>query len=405
MQGTITKHSRKDGKISWGYYFRGGRQENGKWKQVTKSGFKSKREAQDDLRIGLAQHAAGAVAVRDPRTFSEFFDYWMKEYAGHRCSPKTIEAYGQQGAYAKRCFGDVAIYALQSMRIEQSINQLRARGGKNGRPLSVKTVRHIAFVINASLETAVRWGLLQTNPMKRVELPEAEKKEASALDKDSLGRIFAGAKGTRLYPLLVVAAATGCRRGELLALLWTDIDFESGVLTVNKSLEQTKAGLRVKSTKSKKSRKFAIPQFALDVLRGHQATQNHDKELFGNDYDDRGYVFCPPEGGRYCPDRVTGRVSEFLRDLGFPKGVSLHTLRHSHASELLSKGTPLPTVSKRLGHSSPTVTLQIYSHALEADEVAAAKIWNDAMSDVIEENRPSKSQMLGNARNSAKLAG
>ena len=69
------------------------------------------------------------------------------------------------------------------------------------------------------------------------------------------------------------------------------------------------------------------------------------------------------------------------------KGVSLHSLRHTHASELLSKGVPLPTVSKRLGHASPNITLSIYAHALEADELAASKIWNDAMVDVIEANK------------------
>jgi integrase len=89
---------------------------------------------------------------------------------------------------------------------------------------------------------------------------------------------------------------------------------------------------------------------------------------------DNQLVFCRPEGGYYSPDRVGARVSELMKSAGL-EGVSLHSLRHTHASELLSKGVPIPTVAKRLGHANANVTLSIYAHALEADEVAAAKIW------------------------------
>ena len=103
-------------------------------------------------------------------------------------------------------------------------------------------------------------------------------------------------------------------------------------------------------------------------------------------YQDNHLVFCPPEGGYYSPDRVGARIVELMRKSGI-EGVSLHSLRHTHASELLSKGVPIPTVAKRLGHANPSITLSIYAHALEADELAAAKIWDDAMVDVISANK------------------
>jgi integrase len=125
---------------------------------------------------------------------------------------------------------------------------------------------------------------------------------------------------------------------------------------------------------------------ALEALKEHRQEQDRDRELFGADYDDNNLIFCRPEGGYYKPDKVSVRVTELARKAGLP-GVGLHSLRHSHASELLTKGAPIPTVAKRLGHANANVTLSIYSHALEADELAAAKIWNDAMADVIEVNR------------------
>jgi hypothetical protein len=78
------------------------------------------------------------------------------------------------------------------------------------------------------------------------------------------------------------------------------------------------------------------------------------------------------------------------------EGVSLHSLRHTHVSELLSKGVPITTVAKRLGHANANVTLSIYAHALAADELAAAKIWNDSMAEVIAEYKRQPSRMLAN---------
>jgi integrase len=184
-----------------------------------------------------------------------------------------------------------------------------------------------------------------------------------------------------------MAAATGCRRGELLALRWTDIDLSTGLLSVSKSLEQTKAGgLRVKSTKSEEPRELGVPEWAFEVLKEHRAEQDHDRVLFGAKYADNNLIFCQPDGSYYSPDRLGARVVEAMRKVGLDR-VTLHSLRHSHASILLSKGVPVPVVSQRLGHADQNITLSIYSHALPADMKAAAKIWNDSMSEVISSAR------------------
>lgn len=136
----------------------------------------------------------------------------------------------------------------------------------NGKPLSAKTVRHIGFLVNDAFEDAVRLGVLSVNPIARVKLPKLEKRKVTVLDEANVTKWFDGARKTSLYPLIVLAADSGCRRGELLALQWPDIDFATGVMTVNKSLEETNAGLRVKSTKSGEPRRFIVPEFALRIL-------------------------------------------------------------------------------------------------------------------------------------------
>ena len=142
----------------------------------------------------------------------------------------------------------------------------------------------------------------------------------------------------------------------------------------------------MKSTKSGEPRKFSIPEFAVEVLKAHREEQDRDRAMFGSDYHDHGLVFCQPNGDYYSPDHRGQRVSELMRQCGL-EGVSLHSLRHSCATILLSNGVPLAVVSEQLGHANQNITLSIYSHAIPADKRAAASVWNNAMADVIETTR------------------
>jgi integrase len=403
VTGTITRTKLKSGRTSWGYYFLAGKDEAEKRQQVTKQGFETKREAEEALREKIASHEQGrGEGPSEIPTFADFFSRWMREHADRKCAPKTVERYRELGAYAirhtveiagkKAVLGDVMLDQFRPMQMELMINALSDHGGQKtkkhplGRPLAPKTVRHIACVVHGCFEKAVTWQLIDRNPLDGIDLPKLAKKPPKIIEKDSVKRLLDRARSTRLYALIMLDLATGVRRGELLALKWPDIDFDSGIMNVTKSLEQTKNGLRVKTTKSEKPRRFAVPAAAVDALRSHQTVQDRDKDLFAACYQDNQLVFCKPDGHYYSPDRVGARVVELMKKAGI-EGVSLHSLRHTHASELLSNGVPIPTVAKRLGHANANVTLSIYAHALEADELAAAKIWNDAMADVIDEDR------------------
>jgi len=176
------------------------------------------------------------------------------------------------------------------------------------------------------------------------------------------------------------------RRGELLSLVWSDVDFERGVVEVSKSLEETRQGLRIKSTKSGLTRRFSIPASVLKVLRQHRQEQNEQRALYGLGYANLNLVFARPDGQPYNPDKIGVRIRRVMQSAGLT-GVSLHSLRHSHASELLSKGAPITAVAERLGHASPNITLGIYSHALPMDNQATAQLWDNAMGEVIESSR------------------
>jgi integrase len=198
-----------------------------------------------------------------------------------------------------------------------------------------------------------------------------------------------------LYLLLLLGAATGCRRGEMLALEWTDIDFERRRLTVSRSLAQTRAkGVFLKCTKGGERREFSLPLLALEALQAHRTQQAQNRTMFGADYrSNLNLIFATPEGDYLKPDSVTAKVCFIARKLGFPKGISLHTLRHTRGSHLLSHGVPLAAVSERLGHSDPGTTMRIYSHAIKRDDqLSSDTIGSTLLADV------GLTGMLGNAR-------
>ena len=393
--GKITRHRGVLGTMTWGYTFR----------DEIKNGFADAGAARTALADAVARQAASEQAnaaevdaqnraEKNP-IFTDYIRYWLKEHASRSTSPKTFERYGDFAGYLIRHLGETRINDLTTAQIQRVIHRLGDCGGMitkdhpNGRPLAAKTVRHIGTMLYTSLAEADRLGILTVpHPManKRVKLPKLPKRNPAVVEKEKLKALLDRARTTRLYPFIVLASATGCRRGELLALQWSDLNESTSELSVSKSLEQTKAGLRVKSTKSEKPRHFAVPESALPVLADHRAEQEGDKRLFGPDYQDHGLIFCQPNGAYYSPDRLGARVKELMIKAGLD-GVSLHSLRHTNATESLRNGVPLAEVSRRLGHADQNITLSIYSHAIPADDRAAAKIWNDALGDVIETSK------------------
>src|SRR5260370_28735205 len=165
------------------------------------------------------------------------------------------------------------------------------------------------------------------------------------------------------------AAATGARRGEVLALRWSDI--QDGRAIITRSLSQTRQVLAFKGTNSERPRDVKVPASALAARDAHRRLQNELREQFGPDYRaDIDLIFANPDGTPLRPNSVSSVVSLLFRRLGLPKGASLHSLRHSHGSHLVADGVPLPVVSERLGHSSARTTADVYAHALpaQADE-------------------------------------
>jgi integrase len=194
------------------------------------------------------------------------------------------------------------------------------------------------------------------------------------VDEERAASLIEAAENTEMFLPMLIGFCTGIRRGEALALRWADLDLESARLTVNQSLTQTReGGLLFKSPKNKSSRRtIALPPVLVDALKEHRAKQQKTRELFGPDYPNYDLVLPLQDGTPWPPDRFTDAYTAFARRNG-AKGIRFHDLRHTHASELLRRGTPIKTVSKRLGHSTSKITIDTYGHLMDGDDERAAK--------------------------------
>jgi integrase len=171
--------------------------------------------------------------------------------------------------------------------------------------ISVHTVRHVAGVINVALNEAFRLDLIAVNPMLKVKLPTLEPREAKSLIPEQISAFREACRGDWTFTLVELDLATGCRRGELLALTWPDISWVTRSISISKSLEQTAAGLRVKCTNSKKPRHFTIGHSAIVALQFQRDQQAEHKRQFGKDYQDHDLVFGEPNGDYLKPDLVS----------------------------------------------------------------------------------------------------
>ena len=173
------------------------------------------------------------------------------------------------------------------------------------------------------------------------------------------------------------------RRGEVLGLRWRDVTLDSSVLMVNHTLEETKAGLRLKEPKSKRSRRnITLPALMVSALRDHKIAQTQERLMLGLGRDNDGYVFTNLEGGPVRPRNLTKEFTRIVDRAGV-KRVSLHSLRHTHASQLLIDGVHVKVVSERLGHSTVSITLDIYAHVIPNMQADAAARIDAALAGVL----------------------
>jgi len=387
----VFKRKYRSGKTIWRYMFNapGSTREDRRW--IAEVGFASKQEAVDaeakrrseELQKYELAKAGSGVAAAPPQTLAMLLDEFIRQHAEKKLAPKTIERYRELAAYLDPALLAMPLGEITPLHLSREWNRLLESGGhrrdKTPRPMSAKTVRNIAGAVSSAYGRAIRWGLATTNPVTNSEPPAPTKRIKMALVPSEQQLLLTSACGPWcMETILDVAADTGARRGEVLALRWSDI--QDGYATIERSLTQTKQGLEFKCTKTERPRRVELPTSTLAKLQAHRQRQEEFRRRFGSGYRaDLNLIFANPDGTPLRPNSVSATVSNLCRRLGLPKGASMHVLRHSHASLLLANGVDLATVSERLGHSSVRVTADTYSHAIRGRDRQAADRWDELM--------------------------
>ncbi len=360
---------------TWVFVLDLGRGSGGKRRQKWQGGFRTRKDAERELTRVLHELNTGAYVEPSKFTVSEYLGQWLEHYAKTNVAPKTAERYAEiVKVHLAPALGGHPLARLQPLHIQTYYSQALQSGRRDGQGgLSAQTVLHHHRVLREALRQAVKWQLLARNPADAVEPPRPRRHETRTLDEEATARLLEAVKGGRLYLPVLLAATTGMRRGEILALRWQDVDLRAGTLAVRQSMEQTREGCRFKQPKTQKSRRvIALPPLAVEGLRRHKAEQAKQKLLLGPGYQDNGLVCAQPDGQPWSPGALTNAFRYVVRRAGYP-GIRFHDLRHGHASQLLRAGIHPKVVSERLGHSTVGITLDTYSHVLPGLQEEAAR--------------------------------
>jgi integrase len=327
----------------------------------------TKKQAQEEAAKIIAAHATGVYVDQDRQTVREFAEHWLANWAAGNISNKTYSRYEELlRVHVLPKIGQLPIQRLRATNLQA----LYA-----GLTVADRTRLHIHRVIHRMLRHAAQWNVVHQNIAALLDAPSVASKEIEILTPAEIQRVLDALRGKSLYPIVAVALGTGMRRGELLALRWKDVDLDGAKLRVEQSLEQTKrGGLVFKAPKTRHGRRtITLPSSTVTELRAHlKATLERRMVLGQGKVPDDALVFATWDGSTRSPNAMS---KEWRRAVHAAKlKATFHSLRHTHASSLIAAGIDVLSISRRLGHGSPAITLGVYGHLFKPDDRAAAAI-------------------------------
>ena len=341
-----------------------GKDITGKRVRETKT-FSSKREAVKyrNEHKADAKDASWQVASRNT-SLEEYGKYFFENCLAGK-SPTTLYGYTQiWDNHIIPAFGKMAIGKITPQHISRYYTQAQAI-----KKLSGNTMRKHHHLLNLIFSRALKEGVVRASPMPSVESPHVEKKETASYTAEQLVLLLEEAKKSKIYVAVMLAAHLGLRRGEICGLVWENVDLERRTINIVATMTQAGSAVIIKDTKTKNSlRKLHINEDLHNILLDEKAHQAKQKETLGTEYKDFGYVFCWEDGLPYRPNYLSDRFTHLIATNNLP-AITLHGLRHTWVSLGIDEGVPTHIISRNAGHSSQSVTDQIYAHKLrEVDE-------------------------------------
>ena len=312
----MTGHLRQRGPGSWELrYSLGTDPATGRRKTATATVKGTRKDADRELRRLLRAVDTGEHIDPNRLTVREWLTTWLAAVK-QEVAPRTHERYGEiVRNFLLPALGNLPLAKLAPANIQTLYTSLAEDGRRDGKPggLAPQTRRHIHRILSGALERAVEQQLVARNPASifRRRLPKVERHEMATLNPQQSAALLDAVKHSHIYWPVLLALATGARRGEVLALRWRNVDFDAGAVRIVESLEQTRAGLRFKSPKTDRARVITLPAFAVDELRRLKREQAEKLLALGIRQTGATLLCCRTDGEPLQPQSLTHEFRGF----------------------------------------------------------------------------------------------
>lgn len=358
---------------------------NGRWRaQISQEGgrrisrdFKTKSDAQTWLRQMQAELEHGFDYQGSKTLLRNFLKDWL-DTCRAALRPKTAYDYDRiLHRHVIPQLGDEPLKDLTPLRIERFYTRLVEAG------VGARTVHLVHSILHRALEKAVLFGLLTHNPSAHATLPRYKQAEMNVLDEMQVNQFLVTAIGSPFEALYHLAVKTGMRQGELLGLKWSDLQWGSGRLNIRRQLQDVRGqGCIFQEPKTRSGRRtIQLGEGTLHALRLHRERQRLQMAVAGQRWQDNDLIFPSSVGTPLNPSNLRLDFNRVIKLAGVPK-VRFHDLRHTAASLMLNNGIPVIVVSKILGHSKPSITLDIYGHLYNEMQGEASRLMDELVSPV-----------------------
>jgi integrase len=365
-EGTVFYSEKRD---RWVVKVPVGQYSSGKTKYVSRD-VTTRSEAMSLRRQLLTKRDNRQLATGPRQTFQDYAMYFLEFDAPTDCKTTTInDYYGHLNRYLFPIIGKRAIADITSVHLEQILTNLRKR-------YSAKTVNTIRGVLSSVFSSAERHGIVVFNPVKRTKPAKADPRDKSKKQPpwtlEEIHTVLNTRQGSFMHVWISFTLATGMRLGEVLGLKWSDIDFETGTLYVQRTLRITSDyksdGLNQRlvfnTPKTPDSQRFLqIHSRTLAALSSMRIDQESSKAEMGDAWVDSGCIFANRNGGPMQPTTFRSRYKAFLKENNI-RYITPHDIRHTFAVRLIENGASLQQVQQALGHSSIEITKDTYAHNL-----------------------------------------
>ncbi len=366
--GSIREVKTKSGKIHYQIAVDGGRDElTGKRIRAFKNVNGSMKEAKTLMHKMITEMEQGTIVKNSNKKVGEWMDEWLGNYLPNIEETTRVGYKTKIRCYIKPAIGDIFLKSLKTEHIQRMINDMNNRG------LSPKNIRDTFNNVNAAIKKAVKVRLIPYNPCEAVELPKLKKYRANVYPPEMIQQLLDVAEGTDMYLPVFLLVMVGLRRGELLALRWSDVDFDNNILKVRSNMVNGEKGCVIKAPKSEAGiRDIHLGSDVMEVLK--KAKAEYIQKVFTSHgyFQNLNLVIHQDDGSPIKPDSMTRKWTRFLEAHNLPR-IRLHDLRHSNATALIQAGVNPRVVQQRLGHSDVNITLNTYTHVLPEMDIDAAE--------------------------------